>query len=1092
MLGIRPILIPQLCLLLILAFVCIPVGAQASPSVESVEAEISKLENESPKDELLIAKYDKLRVQLNSFEKLKSERDNFQQIINQYPTLRERLNQQIENTDDLKIFATDKLRSYNDLTQAIASLQAAMSEWRSSYQSNSDQANKLNSDRTALPVSLAQQDKQIEQASLTTQSQESEIEQWSQSANLAELKLKREVTSFELQSLDERTELLRLEQKLLEKKIQTATPLIINLQERLTQVEQKSVRALIAEALDVSEKVEKDQPERQAAVDQLRQYAQELEKVLVDIDQARIETQKTEAQRRSLAEEQQLIKQNLAWLRNSTAFGASIRAQLRRLPNSVNSKTIPDTIANTHIRKYEISQLLTDYSLTTAVLASQPQAAPNDQLADLSNQLLTQLSQDYEKLIVALGKLQLSLNQYALEVEDARSFLREQQLWTRSNVPLWEHLASFNKTVWFGSPTPFASTMERLDTTKLTKVGALFIVYSLVFYFIYRKLTEHSLHKRDEFKAVFGHPVKDRFQNSVLLLLSTLIRAAIMPIWYLITAALLFWLLPSDNTNDFRTLIIGSAASLFVLEFSHTISSKKGLLELHLNWPESVCDYLHKHSKRVRWPFTLFLFVIFCVELVAQDQEAEASRVCFLIFILSLTAVYSALLKHHRVPTALPSSLGQGVGLMILRSLIMGSMLAIAIMAILGLYIAAWMLLVYQQATIFVALTILFIYQLGQRWLKLEHRQLNYQRLLARREELIALQQKQADEPPEIAELREDFPEVEEQGLASEQVSEQSLTLLRGLSVIGLVIAIITLWSSALEMTSLLNNVVVWQVSETISGSATLVDVTLQSLIYALITLLVTFVGVRNLPGILELLVLRRLELAPGTGYAVTTLLRYLILMTGVLSAFALLGFQWSRLQWLVAAFGVGLGFGLQEIFANFISGLILLFERPIRIGDIVTINDLSGTVSKIETRATTIIDWDNKEIVVPNKTFITEKLINWSLTDSITRIVIPIGVAYGSDVEKVEDLLYQSAQEHPLILNDPAPSVFFLAFGASSLDFELRIHINSIDHRLSTIHLVNKKIDQLFKQHGIEIAFPQMDVHVRDWPDAPDADTKQ
>lgn len=269
--------------------------------------------------------------------------------------------------------------------------------------------------------------------------------------------------------------------------------------------------------------------------------------------------------------------------------------------------------------------------------------------------------------------------------------------------------------------------------------------------------------------------------------------------------------------------------------------------------------------------------------------------------------------------------------------------------------------------------------------------------------------------------------------MGSEQISEQSMTLLRGLSLIGLVIAVLTLWSSALEMTSWLDKVVVWQVSEVVSGSSTLVDVTLQSLIYALITLLVTFVGVRNLPGILELLILRRLELSPGTGYAVTTLLRYLILMTGVLSAFAILGFQWSRLQWLVAAFGVGLGFGLQEIFANFISGLILLFERPIRIGDIVTINDLSGTVSKIQTRATTIIDWDNKEIVVPNKTFITEKLINWSLTDSITRIVIPIGVAYGSDVEKVEELLYQVAEEHPLVLNDPSPSVFFLAFGASS-----------------------------------------------------------
>lgn len=245
-------------------------------------------------------------------------------------------------------------------------------------------------------------------------------------------------------------------------------------------------------------------------------------------------------------------------------------------------------------------------------------------------------------------------------------------------------------------------------------------------------------------------------------------------------------------------------------------------------------------------------------------------------------------------------------------------------------------------------------------------------------------------------------------------------------------------------------------------------------------------VGVRNLPGVLELLILRRLSLAPGSGYAITTLLRYLILVGGVLTVFAMLGFQWSRLQWLVAAFGVGLGFGLQEIFANFISGLILLFERPIRIGDIVTINELSGTVSKIQTRATTIIDCDNKEIVVPNKVFITEKLINWSLTDPVTRVVIPIGVAYGTDVEKVESLLYQIASDNPLVLEEPSPYVVFHAFGASSLDFELRVHIPAIEHRLRTIHLINKNIDKLFKENNIEIAFPQMDIHVRDWPEKP------
>ncbi len=1067
-------------------FFTLPTMAQPLPDVATIQANIDQLNSESPKNETLINQYTNLLTQVQQFDPLEKQRDDYRKIITQFPTLRERLENQINGVAQLDLFKTQDLRGYNDLSQAIASLQAALSEWRTNAQANNDQAGKLSQERTSLPTQQAQLDKQIEQAQLVKADQGDQIDTWLESAKLKLLKLQKEMVSAQLQSLDERTELLKLEQQLLDQKIQTATPLLADLQKRLTQVEQQSVRALIAEALDLSQRSSVDTPKQQAQVEQLRQYATELEQVLDQIDQTREETQTTDAKRRSLIEEQQLIKQNLTWLRDSTAFGESIRAQLQRLPNTSDKSTVPDTIAKTHIRKYEINQLLAKATGDNVGVTKNKETA---QIQTISQQLLTQLSQDYEKLLVALGKLQLALSQYDIQVQDARSFLKEQQLWTRSNVPLWQHLTDFSYKVWFGSDAPVKETLERLSHHKAKIALPAVIIYSLLFYWLYRKLTAHSRLLRDRFKKVFGHPIKDRFKNSIILLISTFVRAVIFPLWYVITALLLFWLLPSDNHIEYRTLIIASCVALFVVEFGHTISSDCGLLELHLNWPKHLCQYLHQKSKQTRWPLCLFLFSIFTIELIAQNSEAESSRICFLLFIIGLSYAYKALLRPERIPSTLPSTIGQGFGLVLLKGLIFGSMLAIFIMAILGLYIASWILLIYQQLTILVVLGILFVYQLAERWLKLEHRQLNYQRLLARREELIAQQNKLAEEPPEIAELREDFPDVEDQGIASEQISEQSLTLLKGLSLIGLVVAILTLWSSALEMTTWLNKVVVWQVSETISGANTLVDVTLQSLIYALITLLVTIVGVRNLPGILELLVLRRLELSPGTGYAVTTLLRYLILMTGLLSAFSILGFQWSRLQWLVAAFGVGLGFGLQEIFANFISGLILLFERPIRIGDIVTIDDLSGTVSKIETRATTIIDWDNKEIVVPNKTFITQKLINWSLSDSITRIVIPIGVAYGSDVEKTEDLLYEAAQAHPLVLNEPPASVYFLAFGASSLDFELRIHINSIDHRLSTIHLINKKIDELFKQNGIEIAFPQMDVHVRDWPNgtAPD-----
>src|SRR5690606_37423293 len=158
--------------------------------------------------------------------------------------------------------------------------------------------------------------------------------------------------------------------------------------------------------------------------------------------------------------------------------------------------------------------------------------------------------------------------------------------------------------------------------------------------------------------------------------------------------------------------------------------------------------------------------------------------------------------------------------------------------------------------------------------------------------------------------------------------------------------------------------------------TATLMPISLLDLLGSLIILGLTIALASNLPGLLEVLVLSRQQLAQGSAYATTTLLTYVISGAGFVATLGALGVSWDKLQWLVAALSVGIGFGMQEIFANFISGLIILFERPVRIGDVVTIGNLSGTVSRIRIRATTITDFDRKEIIVPNKTFVTDHLV--------------------------------------------------------------------------------------------------------------------
>ncbi len=236
----------------------------------------------------------------------------------------------------------------------------------------------------------------------------------------------------------------------------------------------------------------------------------------------------------------------------------------------------------------------------------------------------------------------------------------------------------------------------------------------------------------------------------------------------------------------------------------------------------------------------------------------------------------------------------------------------------------------------------------------------------------------------------------------------------------------------------------------------------------------------RNVPGLAEIFVLQRLPLDAASRFALATVLRYAIGFAGVLATAAVIGISWDKVQWLAAALTFGLAFGLQEIFANFVSGLIILAERPVRIGDTVTVGTVSGTVTRIRMRATTVTDWDRKELVIPNRQFITGEVINWTLSDPTLRVIIPVGVAYGSDIALVEKTLLEIGERNAIVLDTPKHYVLFRDFGESTLNFELRVFIPNIEHLLTVQHQLRIEIDRLFRERGIEIAFPQRDLHIR------------
>ena len=166
-------------------------------------------------------------------------------------------------------------------------------------------------------------------------------------------------------------------------------------------------------------------------------------------------------------------------------------------------------------------------------------------------------------------------------------------------------------------------------------------------------------------------------------------------------------------------------------------------------------------------------------------------------------------------------------------------------------------------------------------------------------------------------------------------------------------------------------------------------------------------------------------------------------------------------MQWLMAAVSFGLGFGLQEIFANFVSGLIIFWERPVRIGDTVTVDDMTGVVSRIQMRATTILDPDRKELIVPNKEFITSHVVNWTLTDSVVRLVLPVNWPVATDPQFVQRTLMRIANENAAVLKHPSAKVALISLGDKALSFELRVFVADVDSLMTTRHQLNMAIDR-------------------------------
>jgi small-conductance mechanosensitive channel len=258
------------------------------------------------------------------------------------------------------------------------------------------------------------------------------------------------------------------------------------------------------------------------------------------------------------------------------------------------------------------------------------------------------------------------------------------------------------------------------------------------------------------------------------------------------------------------------------------------------------------------------------------------------------------------------------------------------------------------------------------------------------------------------------------------------------------------------------------------------ISVTLGSILLFLFSVYVAFWVARTVRLILRDEVLPKMELPRGVDHSISSLSYYALVLVGLMVALAAAGFETSQFAIIFGALGVGIGFGLQNVVNNFVSGLILMFERPIQPGDVVEVSGTSGKVRAIGMRATTLTTFDGADVIVPNGTLLSEKLINWTLSDMNRRIDVEVGVAYGSNPRRVMALLGEVALGTPGITPEPVPAIVFKGFGTSSLDFGIRAWTNDFGDWVTIRTEMTARVYEALTKAGIEIPFPQQAVHVR------------
>ncbi len=726
--------------------------------------------------------------------------------------------------------------------------------------------------------------------------------------------------------------------------------------------------------------------------------------------------------------------------------------------------------------------------------------------------LLDSSVKEHQSLKTTLDGANSKAREAVTLIDNYSTYLDKRLLWSRSTEPFqltepqeeWGHIRALF------APEMFAQAGKSIGENWFPRFLPALALATIFLFGIFRRQRLREYEKEGSEEARKRNCISIR--PTVRTIASSSLIAFTFPSLFFLIALLVV------EPTALRMGFLNAGVFLLVASLVYRFARPKRLFECHFKFSEIKARRIHT-TLRVFVPLML-PFVFLVGALSVNGGVGSSGRVVFLCAMVIVMFLAHQLFhpKHSIVGHPEKATVLSRVSYL----LALGLPFSFAVGAILGFFASVLTLRAQVLATAGVLLGAFLVIRFFTRWILVSRRSLAIKQALQRREAMLADREREEsgelENEPDVLSLEE----VKAHAVDVVEVEEQTGQLVRFGVYFSVVFAIFSIWSSSLTALSILDRYPLWPGSETVEAdttSATSQDsagkesspalvpdmeswstgsepiaglvappandfVSWQDLLLSLFVFLVTFVAARNIPGLLSLAVFSRLNLGPGGNFAFTTIVRYFIVLTGVVIGLNKVGITWDKVQWLAAAITLGIGFGLQEIFANFVAGLILLFERPLRLGDIVTVGNVSGKVSEIKIRATTIQQFNNRDLVVPNKDFITNQLTNWTLRDSILRFELPVGIAYGSDTRQAERILKKIVEDHPHILEEPAPAVIFNSFGASTLDFLIRAHVGQVGNLVETQNDLHFQIDDAFREAGIEMAFTQQDIHLKSLPE--------